>query len=154
MDKYMKIAIEEADNGIKLGHGGPFGTVIVKNGEIIARGHNLVLLNNDPTAHGEITALRAGGAELNSFDYSGCDLYTTGEPCPMCLSACMWANIENIYYGCSIVDNEIIGFRDNLFDKAMNINRDKLPVKLIQVDHKECLELFDRYNAIAEKTNY
>ena len=87
--KYMQMAIEEARTGILNNHGGPFGAVIVKDGEVIATGHNKVLLNNDATAHGEIEAIRAAGQKLHSFDLSGCTLYTTGDPCHMCLCACM-----------------------------------------------------------------
>ena len=82
---FMAAAIEEAYEGIEHGHGGPFGSVIVRDGEIIGSGHNRVLLNNDPTCHGEVDAIRSTCAELGTFDLSGCELYTTGEPCPMCL---------------------------------------------------------------------
>ena len=111
----MQLAIEEARTGIQNDHGGPFGSVIVKDGEVISTGHNMVLLNNDPTAHGEISAIRAAGRKLGTFDLSGCTIYTTGEPCHMCLCACMWANIDKIYYGCTIEDNGLIGFRDDKF---------------------------------------
>ena len=94
----MKIAIEEAYKGIKHNHGGPFGTVIVKDDKIISRGHNHVLSKNDPTCHGEIDAIRKAAKKLKTYDLSGCVLYTTAEPCHMCLCACMWANIDKIYY--------------------------------------------------------
>ena len=113
MNKYMKLAIDQARQGITKKHGGPFGTVIVKDGKVIAKGHNHVLAHNDPTCHGEVDAIRKAGKKLNTFDLSGCELYTTGEPCPMCLCACLWANIEKVYYGCTIKDNEMIGFRDD-----------------------------------------
>ena len=112
----MQMAIDEAREGINNHHGGPFGTVIVKNGEVVARGHNKVLLKHDPTRHGEIDAIRAACEALGTHDLSGCELYTTGEPCHMCLCACMWANIDKIYYGCTIEDNGRIGFRDDKFD--------------------------------------
>ena len=141
----MQIAIDEARIGIKNKDGGPFGSVIVKNGEIIARGHNHVLKNNDPTCHGEIDAIRKAGEKLKTFDLSGCELYTTGEPCPMCLCACMWANIDKVYYGCTIADNEKIGFRDNKFDDLMG-GRAKIGDYLEMMDRDECLKLFDEYN--------
>ena len=87
---YMTEAINEALDGIRCGHGGPFGCVIVKDGEIIGRGHNRVLIDNDSTAHGEIVAIRNAEQQLGSYDLSGCILYTTGEPCPMCLYAILW----------------------------------------------------------------
>ena len=93
-DPYMAEAIGEALEGITQGHGGPFGCVIVRDGKIVGRGHNMVLANRDSTAHGEIVAIRDAEKTLESYDLSGCVLYTTGEPCPMCLYAILWANIE------------------------------------------------------------
>lgn len=122
---YMKLAVEEAREGIRNGEGGPFGSVIVKDGEIVGRGHNQVLKNNDPTCHGEVCAIRDACSRLGTYDLSGCIIYTTGEPCHMCLCACMWANIEKIYYGCTIEDNGLIGFRDDKFDRIFG-GRDKL----------------------------
>lgn len=153
MNKFMQIAIEEAHYGIQDGQGGPFGCVVVKNGEVISRDHNRVLDNNDPTCHGEISAIREACLELNTFDLSGCEIYTTGEPCPMCLCACMWANIDKIYYGCTIEDNEKIGFRDNRFDKLFG-GRDKLGDYLVCIDRDEVLKLFDEYANIKDKVNY
>lgn len=150
---YMKIAIDEAREGIKNGHGGPFGSVIVKDGKIIGRGHNMVLKNNDSTAHGEVTAIRNAEQEIGSYDLSGSVIYTTGEPCPMCLAACMWANISKVYYGCTIEDNSIIGFRDSKFDDLMG-GRAKLADYLEQTNRNECLELFEEYTAINDRIVY
>lgn len=147
MNKYMQIAIEEARTGIVHHHGGPFGSVIVKDGKVIARDHNRVLKNNDPTCHGEISTIREACMHLSNFDLSGCTLYTTGEPCHMCLCACMWANIDKIYYGCTIKDNEEIGFRDDKFDKVFG-GREKLKDYLICIDREECLKLFSEYKNI------
>lgn len=141
----MLMAIEEARAGIVQGHGGPFGSVIVKDGEVVSTGHNMVLKNNDPTAHGEMMAIRNAGKALGTFDLSGCTLYTTGEPCHMCLCAIMWANIEKVYYGCTIADNGRIGFRDDKFDKIFG-GRDLLGNLLTQIDRDKCLALFDEYN--------
>ena len=149
--KYMKLAIEEARTGILNNHGGPFGSVIVKDGEIIATGHNRVLLNNDATAHGEIEAIRAAGMKLHTYDLSGCTIYTTGEPCHMCLCACMWANIDKIYYGCTIEDNGLIGFRDDKFDKIFG-GRDKLEGFMTEVERQSCLELFNFYRTLRRQT--
>lgn len=140
----MRLAIAEAREGIHAGHGGPFGTVIVKDGKIVGRGHNCVLLLNDPTCHGEVAAIRDAGKNLGTFDLSGCELYTTGEPCHMCLCACMWANISKIYYGCTIDDNSIIGFRDGKFDEIFG-GRDKLGDYMLEIGRDECLKLFEEY---------
>lgn len=151
--KYMKMAIEQARTGIHKGHGGPFGSVIVKNDKIIGLGHNMVLKNNDSTAHGEVVAIRNAEKELGTYDLSGSEIYTTGEPCPMCLAACMWANISKVYYGCTIDDNEMIGFRDAKFDHLLG-GRAKMADYLQQVGRDLCLELFNEYNNIDTKTIY
>lgn len=140
----MQMAIDEAREGIHGGHGGPFGSVIVKDGTIVGRGHNCVLKDNDATCHGEVAAIRDAGRNLGTFDLSGCTIYTTGEPCHMCLCACMWANIDKIYYGCTIEDNGIIGFRDDKFDDIFG-GRDKLGEFLEQMDREACQELFKEY---------
>ena len=154
MNKFMSQAIKEAEKGISLNHGGPFGSVIVKNGKIIGKGHNHVVSNNDPTCHGEIDAIRKTCKKLKTFDLSGCDIYTTGEPCPMCLSACLWANINHIYFGCTIKDNDNIGFRDDIFYKYLDISTKNMENKISQVGHKECLALFEKYKSISNKTMY
>lgn len=113
----MAVAVQEAYAGINAKDGGPFGAVIVKSdtGEIVGRGHNRVLIKKDPTCHGEMEAIRDACKNLGTYDLSGCDIYTTGEPCPMCLGAIMWANIDNICYGCNKKDTDKIGFRDDKF---------------------------------------
>ena len=114
-EKFMRIAIKEAEKGIRNGHGGPFGAVIVKNDKVIAKGHNHVVINNDPTCHGEIDAIRKACKKLRTFDLSGCELYTTHYPCPMCACAIQWANIKKVYFGCNVDDTADIGFRDKDF---------------------------------------
>lgn len=143
--EFMQIAIQEAREGISNGDGGPFGTAIVRDGVLIASGHNHVLAYNDPTCHGEVDAIRKACKRLGTFDLTGCELYTTGEPCHMCLCACMWANISKIYYGCTIADNEIIGFRDNKFDQIFG-GRDKLGDYMTEIDREACLRLFLDYS--------
>lgn len=142
--KFMREAITEAREGIRSRHGGLFGTVIVKDGKIVGRGHNRVLLLHDPTCHGEVAAIRDAGQNLGTHDLSGCELYTTGEPCHMCLCACLWANISRIYYGCTIEDNSIIGFRDGKFDELFG-GRDKLGGYMLEMDREECLKVFEEY---------
>lgn len=140
----MQAAIDQAREGIYNNHGGPFGSVIVKDGKIVGTGHNHVLSNNDSTCHGEIDAIRNTESALETFDLSGCELYTTGEPCPMCLAACLWANIDKVYYGCTIEDNALIGFRDEQFDELMG-GRDNFEGYLEELDREACLQLFDEY---------
>ena len=146
-NEYMEVAIAEAREGIYNSHGGPFGSVIVLNGEIIGQGHNMVIKNNDSTCHGEISAIRNAESSLGTFDLSSAILYTTGEPCSMCLAACMWANIDNVYYGCTIEDNEMIGFRDKKFDDMFG-GREAFTDYLIEVDRDACLKLFEEYSSM------
>ena len=151
LNKFMEIAIEEARNGIHNLDGGPFGAVIVKDGEVVATGHNHVVADNDPTAHGEIVAIRNACKKLNTFDLSGCEIYTTGCPCPMCFCAILWANIDKVYYGCNTTDTEIIGFRDKDFEESIPYR--KLEI-CQEVDRDECLKLYEEYNNLLGKTNY
>ena len=143
-NKFMRAAIKEAYKGITKGDGGPFGAVIVKEGKIVGKGHNKVLKNNDPTCHGEMMAIRDACKKLGTFDLSGCELYTTGENCHMCLCATMWANIDHIYYGATIKDNDMIGFRDDKFDQIFG-GRDKLQDYMTCIDRDACLDLFKNY---------
>ena len=152
MDQYMKIALDEAYEGIENGDGGPFGAVIVKDGKVIGKGHNRVVKNADPTCHGEMEAIRDACRRLKTFDLSGSTIYTTGEPCPMCLGAIMWANIEKVYYGCDVKDTEAIGFRDDKFYELSKIeNKKKF---LAELDREECLKLYAEYMRKTNKTAY
>ncbi len=149
-DGFMEEALKEAYEGIRKGDGGPFGAVIVREGEIIGRGHNRVVSGKDPTLHGEMCAIKDACERLGSFDLSGCDIYTTGEPCPMCLGAILWAGIARVYYGCGREEAEKIGFRDSAFYDAIEGKR--LPLE--QVDAEACGRLFADYAAIKDKTSY
>lgn len=146
-NEYMELAIKEAREGIYNAHGGPFGSVIVLDGKVVGQGHNMVLKNNDSTCHGEILAIRNAEAVLGTFDLSGAVLYTTGEPCPMCLAACLWANIQTVYYGCTIEDNEMIGFRDKKLDEMFG-GRENFADYLVEIDREACLRLFAEYNSL------
>lgn len=150
----MKLAIEEARKGIFNGDGGPFGAVIVKDGVIVGKGHNRVVSQNDPTCHGEIDAIRNACKNIKNFDLSKCDIYTTGEPCPMCLCALMWANVGKIYYACTIDDNEKIGFRDVAFYEKLNLSTEKLKDCMINIDRDAGLKLFEEYKNIKSKVKY
>ena len=151
MNEYMKAAIEEAEHGIHAGEGGTFGCVIVKDGKIVGKGHNEVVKRKDPTCHGEIMAIHEACRSLDTFDLSGCELYTTGEPCPMCMGAILWANIGKVYYGCNIADTEEIGFRDKVF---YEFTEEKKAQMVQEMDRTECRKLYRDYQNIAEKTSY
>ncbi|MCR5168185.1 MAG: nucleoside deaminase [Oscillospiraceae bacterium] len=143
----MKKAAEEAEAGIRAGHGGPFGCVIVKNGSVIGRGHNEVIRNQDPTCHGEIMAIHDACRTLGTYDLSGCELYTTAAPCPMCAGAIQWANIGKVYYGCRVSDTDRIGFRDQVFyDESVSRSE--------ELDRAECLKIFDEYASMQDKKIY
>lgn len=152
MSDFMREAINEAKKGIHRGEGGPFGSVVVKEGRIVGRGHNMVVANNDPTAHGEISAIRDACNNLNTFSLEGCELYTTAEPCPMCLAAILWSRIDKVYYGCNVRDTADIGFDDSKFYNALKGDNDLC--SLSELDRDECLKLFKEYMAIDNKTHY
>ena len=143
--KFMQAAIDEAYQGIEAGDGGPFGSVVVKGGEIVGRGHNRVLANSDPTCHGEMEAIRDACRNLGTHDLSGCELYTTAEPCPMCLGAILWSNISAAYYGCTRQDSAEIGFRDDAFYRQLSGEEETVDVQ--EFDRDACRELFDDYAA-------
>lgn len=153
MNKYMHMAIKEARKGIQNGHGGPFGAVIVKDGIVVGKGHNQVIKNNDPTCHGEIMAIHKACKKLGTFDLSGCEIYTTAEPCPMCLSAILWANIEKVYFGCSVDDTQKIGFRDSIFYDFQN-DEEKKQTFIVELDRKDCKVLYEEYKNIKNKVHY
>ena len=143
----MQKAINEAIKGVNQSHGGPFGAFIVKDGKIISTSHNEVLKSNDPTAHAEINAIKKASKKLQNFDLSGCEIYTTCMPCPMCMGAIRWANISTIYYGATSEDADMIGFRDQVFydESYQNIKN---------IDRTECLQVFRIWSEMPNKTIY
>ena len=145
MNKYMELAKKCAEQGFSHNEGGPFGAVITdKQGNIIAKGNNMVLKNNDPTAHAEVTVIREACKKLGTYDLSGYVLYTSCEPCPMCLSAIIWANIKEVYYACTRKDAGEIGFRDDMIYEYLEGNKKDL-LNLKQIDRSECINLFQKY---------
>ena len=145
MNNYMKIAKEQAEKGYTSNEGGPFGAVITnKKGEIIAKENNQVLLKNDPTAHAEIQAIREACKKLNTHNLENYILYTSCEPCPMCLSAIIWSNIKEVYYGCTKQDASNIGFRDEDIYKYLEGKQSDL-IQMKQINREECIELFEKY---------
>jgi guanine deaminase len=153
MDRFMKLAIDEAEKGIRKEDGGPFGAVIVKKDKVIAVGHNKVLGTNDPTAHAEVVAIRRASAKLKSFDLHDCILYTTCEPCPMCFSAIHWARIKKVVYGCTRKDAAKIGFDDqHFYDIIEKKARDE--IKSQHIDRKECMIVFKDWVKKKDKRMY
>jgi len=152
-NEFMKRAIELSIENINKG-GGPFGTVIVKGNKIIAEGSNKVTPTNDPTAHGEIVAIREACKMINDFNLNGCELYSTCEPCPMCLSAIYWARISKIYYANTRQDAQKIDFDDSLIYSELkkNINERKIP--MIQLMRNEALKAFELWNKKTDKVKY
>ena len=145
MNKYMEIAKEKSLEGIRKKEGGPFGAVIVdQEGKIIAEGNNKVLSKKDPTAHAEIEAIRNACKKLNTYDLSEYILYTSCEPCPMCLSAIIWANIKKVYYGCTKEDAANIGFRDDMIYEYLKGKNREL-INLEQIDRDGCIKAFEEY---------
>lgn len=158
MNLYMKIAKELSEDNLKTNVGGPFGACIVKNGKIIGKGSNHVLSNNDPTAHAEIMAIRDACQNIGSYDLSGCELYTSCYPCPMCLSAIIWSNIKNVYYGNTKEDAAKIGFRDDdIYDfikKVNDSNNDSNLLELESIDREETIKAFNEFMKKSDKTIY
>lgn len=155
MNEYMKISKDLAEDNLKTNVGGPFGACIVKNGEIIGKGSNHVLSNNDPTAHAEIMAIRDACNNINSYDLSDCELYTSCYPCPMCLSAIIWSNIKKVYYGNTKEDAAMIGFRDDyIYDFIKGNNKDLDVLKLESMDREETIQTFNKFKEKEDKTIY
>jgi guanine deaminase len=153
-EDFMQMAIELAENNVVTGNGGPFGAVIVKDGMVIARSANKVVPNNDPTAHAEVSAIRLACQELGTYTLSGCEIYTSCEPCPMCLAAIYWARIDKIHYANTKADAAIIGFDDAFIYEELGkpMNERKLPV--IQLMRNEALNAFKLWSEAEGKTEY
>ena len=158
MNEFMDVAIHLSDDNFEKGYGGPFGACIVKDGKIVGKGINMVIKNNDPSAHAEIVAIRDACKHLNTYDLSGCELYTSCYPCPMCLSAIIWANINKVYYANSKEDAANIGFRDDFIyeyiNKLSNGERDDNTLKLTCMNKEEAIKVFETYSQDKDKIIY
>ena len=157
MNKYMEVAKELSDKNLITNDGGPFGACIVKDGVIIGKGSNKVLSSNDPTAHAEIIAIREASKNINSYDLSGCELYTTCYPCPMCLSAIIWANIKTVYYGNTKEDANNIGFKDEyIYNYIKNIDNEYniSVLELKSIDREETIKTFNIFKEKNDKIIY
>lgn len=148
MNIFMERAWSEAERGMQAGDGGPFGAVVVRGGQVISAGHNQVLISHDSTAHAEIVAIRKAEQVLLTHDLSDCELYTTCYPCPMCLSAILWARIARVYYGCTMDQAASIGFDDKVFYDAVRDPEHSTMVSLIPCDGDACAILFGKWQTM------
>ena len=153
-EKFMLRAIELARTGMNSNNGGPFGCVIVKNGKTIAEGNNSVTSENDPTAHAEIVAIRKACIELGTFQLTGCELYTSCEPCPMCLGAIYWARPDRVYFAATRNDAAEAGFDDDFIYKELNIPPNKRKIPMISMARENAVKLFNEWIAKEDKTDY
>jgi guanine deaminase len=151
---FMSKAIELSSEGMNQNCGGPFGAVIVKNGKIIGKGFNQVIKTNDPTAHAEIVAIREASRNINSFDLSGCEIYTSCEPCPMCLSAIYWANIDKIYYANTKEDAALAGFRDDFIYEEISKKIEERKKVYKQISRDQAQTIFMKWINKADKIEY
>ena len=149
MKKAIELSIESVNSG-----GGPFGCVIVKNEKIISEGSNKVTSSNDPTAHGEIVAIREACKKINNFSLSGFELYSSCEPCPMCLSAIYWARIDKVYFANTRQDAQKIDFDDSLIYSEFQKNIDKRKIPMIQMMRSEALKAFELWDKKVDKVKY
>jgi len=153
-EKFMRMAIALSEQNVQQGLGGPFGAVVVKNGELVAQSANRVVPDNDPTAHAEVAAIRLACKELGTFDLSGCVIYASCEPCPMCLGAIYWAHIDKIYYGNTKNDAARIGFDDAFIYEELDCKMENRKVPCEQVLHKEAIVVFNEWEKSKDKEEY
>ena len=149
MRKAIALSIDNVENG-----GGPFGAVIVKDGKIIATGVNGVTRHNDPTAHAEVTAIRKAAKKLGSFNLEGCEIYTSCEPCPMCLGAVYWARLDKMYYGNTKTDAKNIGFDDSFIYDEIELKPENRKVETVHLLNDEAIKAFEAWTAKEDKTEY
>jgi tRNA(Arg) A34 adenosine deaminase TadA len=152
--QFIKRAIELSEKGMDAHAGGPFGAVIVKNGEIVAEGFNQVTSSNDPTAHAEMVAIRKACEKLNSFQLDDCIIYTSCEPCPMCLGAIYWARPKAVYYACTKKDAAEIGFDDDFIYDELDKNIENRTIKFINIEREEGRKIFQKWEAKEGRIDY
>ncbi|MEY4617456.1 MAG: hypothetical protein RJB66_2416 [Pseudomonadota bacterium] len=153
-DQFMKRAIELSREHMNANHGGPFGAVIVKDGIIIAEGWNNVTSSNDPTAHAEVSVIRKACEALKTFELIGCEIYTSCEPCPMCLAAIYWARINKIYFANTRQDAAAIQFDDEFLYQELTLPIDRRMIPMVQVDRDEALKVFNEWSVKSDKLRY
>ena len=153
-ENFMREAIKLADEGMRGGRGGPFGCVVVRRGEVVGRGNNRVTSTNDPTAHAEVTAIRDACANLKTFQLTDCELYTSCEPCPMCLSAIYWARIPTVFYGNTRQDAAAIGFDDDFIYQQVPLPPEQRAIKMSLLLRSEAQGSFQAWAAKTDKVRY
>jgi len=152
--KWMDRAIELAKKGMNMGHGGPFGCVIVKKDEILAEGYNEVMSSNDPTSHAEIVAIRKACKTLNSFQLDGCDIYASCEPCPMCLGAIYWARPDRVFFAATRKDATQIGFDDEFIYDELQMKPELRKIPMLHSKNRKAIEVFEEWEKKEDKTEY
>ncbi len=150
----MQEAIEQAIENVRTGRGGPFGALVVKDGEVVARGANLVTASNDPTAHAEVVAIRKACRSLGSFQLDDCDLYTSCEPCPMCLGAIYWARLRRVFYGGTHEDAAAAGFDDHFIYEELALPPGERYIEMIPLLRDEAQRAFDAWNQQEGRIEY
>ena len=153
-EKFMQEAIALSRRGMEGGEGGPFGCVIVKDNEIIGRGNNKVLATNDPTAHAEVVAIRDACKNLNTFQLEGCEIYTSCEPCPMCLGAIYWARPQKIYFANNREDAAAIGFDDSMIYNEIQTPLTDRKIPIASLGREQAIKVFEAWKAKEDKTAY
>ena len=151
---FIQAAVDEALKALKNNEGGPFGCVIVKDGKIVGRGHNKVTSTNDPTAHAEVMAIRDACKNLKSFQLTDCTIYTSCEPCPMCLGAIYWARPDKVFYGSTKADAASIGFDDAFIYKEINLDYSQRSIPFEQCARDIALEPFNKWDSLEGKVEY
>lgn len=151
---FMREAIRLATENVSQRNGGPFGAIVVKNGEIVGRGYNQVTAINDPTAHAEVMAIRDACHNLQTFQLDGCLLYTSCEPCPMCLGAIYWARPDKLYYGCSKDDAAAIAFDDAFIYEELNVPLNERKIPMLPLSREEALVAFQLWEKNTKKISY
>ena len=153
-ERYMRMAIDLATGNVLSGAGGPFGAVIVKDGDVIATGVNNVTASNDPTAHAEITAIRNAAATLGSFELKGCTIYSSCEPCPMCLGAIFWSRVDALYFGSTAKDAADAGFDDSFFYDELRKSIGERSIPTVNLMRDEAEESFQAWKKSVSRTEY
>ena len=152
--EFMREAIRLSKEGMINGYGGPFGAVIVKDGKIVGRGYNKVTSTNDPTAHAEVVAIRDACKNLQTFQLEGCDIYTSCEPCPMCMGAIYWARPSNVFFACTRDDAAKIGFDDSYIYNELKLDIAERGIPLKNFSREEAMMVFDEWESKENKTKY
>ena len=150
----MKKAIQLALSNVSENYGGPFGAVVVKDGEIIGKGSNHVTQTNDPTAHAEIVAIREATKKIGSFSLEGCEIYASCEPCPMCLGAIYWSRIDKLYYAATKEDAAKAGFDDSVIYKEIDLPKDQRSIPSLQILREDAVKVFEDWNESGNKIPY